>query len=156
MLAIALVLEGRTRTEAAETCGMDRQTLRDWVHRYNDEGLTGLLHRSAPGPAARLSAEQEAELARWIEEGPFLLKRKTRRDRLRAKLGEIKEELRWRRHQPIPEQGSWLAQVVRGFFAYHAVPTNYAALCDFRAQVIRLWRRSLRRRSQTDDTLWTG
>jgi len=42
MLAIALVLEGRTRTEAAETCGMDRQTLRDWVHRYNDEGLTGL------------------------------------------------------------------------------------------------------------------
>jgi transposase len=49
---------------------MDRQTLRDWVHRYNDEGLTGLLNRSAPGPAARLSAEQEAELARWIEEGP--------------------------------------------------------------------------------------
>ena len=72
MLAIALVLEGRTRTEAAETCGMDRQTLRDWVHRYNDEGLTGLLNRSAPGPAARLSAEQQAELARWVEEGPDL------------------------------------------------------------------------------------
>ena len=70
MLAIALVLEGRTRTEAAETCGMDRQTLRDWVHRYNDEGLAGLLNRSAPGPAARLSAEQRAELARWVEEGP--------------------------------------------------------------------------------------
>src|SRR5215218_10590683 len=72
MLAIALVLEGRTRTEAAETCGMDRQTLRDWVHRYNDEGLTRLLNRSAPGPAARLSAEQQAELARWVEEGPDL------------------------------------------------------------------------------------
>src|SRR3954465_12306748 len=87
--------------------------------------------------------------------GTFLLKQKTRRARLRAKLREIKEELRRRRHQPIPEQGRWLAQVVRGFFAYHAVPTNYAALGDFRAQVVWLWRRSLRRRSQTDDTLWT-
>jgi len=86
--------------------------------------------------------------------GAFLLKRKTRRDRMRAKLREIKEELRRRMHQPIPEQGAWLAQVVRGFFAYYAVPTNYAALDDFRAQVIWLWRRTLRRRSQKDGTLW--
>ena len=56
--------------------------------------------------------------------GNFLLKRKTRRDRMRAKLQEIKEELRRRMHQPIPEQGRWLKQVVSGFFAYHAVPTN--------------------------------
>ncbi len=69
---LALALEGKSRKEAAESCGMDRQTLRDWVHRYNDEGLAGLLNRSAPGPAARLSAEQEAELARWVEEGPDL------------------------------------------------------------------------------------
>jgi len=60
--------------------------------------------------------------------GKFLLKRRTRRDRMRAKLTEIKEELRRRMHQPIPEQGQWLAQVVRGFFAYHAVPTNFPAL----------------------------
>ncbi len=86
--------------------------------------------------------------------GAFLLKRKTRRDRLRAKLREIKEELRRRMHQSIPEQGDWLAQVVRGFFAYHAVPTNYAALGDFRAQVVWLWLRSLRRRSQKDGSLW--
>ena len=72
MLAIALVLEGRTRTEAAETCGMDRQTLRDWVHRYNAEGLAGLSNRRAPGPAPRLSAAQEAELDRWVEDGPDL------------------------------------------------------------------------------------
>ena len=85
--------------------------------------------------------------------GSFLLKRKTRRDRLRAKLGEIKKELR--RHRPIPEQGSWLAQVVRGFFAYHAVPTNYAALGDFRAQVVWLWRRPLRRRSWRRSTAST-
>ena len=86
--------------------------------------------------------------------GAFLLKRKTRTDRLRAKLREIKEELRRRMHQSIPEQGRWLAQVIRGFFGYHAVPTNYAALGNFREQVIWLWRRSLRRRSQKDGTLW--
>ena len=86
--------------------------------------------------------------------GTFLLKRKTRQDRMRAKLREIKEELRRRMHQSIPEQGAWLAQVVRGFFAYHAVPTNYAALGDFRAQVVWQWLRSLRRRSQKDGSLW--
>jgi RNA-directed DNA polymerase len=86
--------------------------------------------------------------------GNFLLTRKSRRDRMRAKLEEIKEELRRRMHQPIPEQGRWLAQVVSGYFAYHAVPTNYAALGAFRAHVVRLWRRTLRRRSQTADLLW--
>jgi transposase len=70
MLAIALVLDGHSRADAAAACGMDRQTLRDWVHRYNAEGLAGLANRRAPGPAPRLSAEQEAELARWVEEGP--------------------------------------------------------------------------------------
>jgi RNA-directed DNA polymerase len=86
--------------------------------------------------------------------GNFLLTRKSRRDRMRAKLKEIKEELRRRMHQSIPEQGQWLAQVVSGYFAYHAVPTNYAALGAFRAHVVRLWLRTLRRRSQTADLLW--
>src|SRR5262249_15641065 len=63
--------------------------------------------------------------------GQFLVKRITRRDRMRATLREIKEELRRRMHQPIPEQGAWIEQVVRGFFAYHAVPTNGAALKAF-------------------------
>ena len=61
MLAIALVLEGADRTIAAETCGMDRQTLRDWVHRYNAEGIEGLSNRIPAGPAPRLSAVQKAE-----------------------------------------------------------------------------------------------
>ena len=87
--------------------------------------------------------------------GNFLLKRKSRRDRVRAKLKEIKEELRRRMHWPIPEQGSWLAQVVRGFFAYHAVPTNFEALGKFRLQIVRLWLRTLRRRSQRNRTPWT-
>src|SRR5918998_1649738 len=72
MLAIALVLDGHSRADAAATCGMDRQTLRDWVHRYNAEGLAGLSNRRAPGPTPRLSDGQEAELARWVEEGPEL------------------------------------------------------------------------------------
>ena len=79
--------------------------------------------------------------------GKFLVKRKSRRDRMRTRLKEIKEELQQRRHQPIPEQGKWLAQVVRGYFAYHAVPTNSASIRAFRHYVVDLWRRSLSRRS---------
>jgi hypothetical protein len=81
-------------------------------------------------------------------QGSFLLKRRTRRDRMRATLREIKDELRRRMHQPIPKQGQWLRQVVSGFFAYHAVPTNSAALSAFRCRVTDLWRRALQRRSQ--------
>src|SRR5689334_8085805 len=86
--------------------------------------------------------------------GHFLIHRKSRRDRQRAKLKEIKEEL-WRRmHQSIPEQGKWLKQVVAGYFAYHAVPTNSKALAAFRYHVVNLWGRALRRRSQKDRTTW--
>ena len=87
-------------------------------------------------------------------QGKFQLRRKSRRDRVRGKLREIKEELRRRLHQPIPEQGKWLGQVVRGFFAYHAVPTNSRSLSAFRHHVTGLWRRTLRRRSQKDGCTW--
>ena len=70
MLALALVLEGASREEAARAAGMDRQTLRDWVHRYNAEGLAGLRDRPPAGPAARSRAGQEAELEGLIERGP--------------------------------------------------------------------------------------
>jgi len=86
--------------------------------------------------------------------GKFQLCRKTRRDRMQAKFKEIKEELRRRRHQSIPQQGAWLKQVVAGFFAYHAVPTNSRALRAFRIGVETLWWRSLRRRGQRDRTTW--
>jgi hypothetical protein len=69
---------------------------------------------------------------------------------MRAKLEEIKEEMRQRRHHSIPEQGHWLKQVVTG----HAVPTNIWSLGTFRFRIIDLWRRSLRRRSQKDGTTW--
>ena len=88
------------------------------------------------------------------KQGKFQLRRKTRRDRMRARLQKIKEELRRRMHLPIPEQGKWLRQVVIGYFAYHAVPTNSRSLGAFRHYVIDLWRRTLKCRSQKDRTTW--
>jgi group II intron reverse transcriptase/maturase len=86
--------------------------------------------------------------------GAFQLQRKTRGDRMRARLHEIKAQLRARMHDAIPEQGRWLKAVVTGYFAYHAVPTNYRALGAFRHHVTNLWRRTLRRRSQKDAMTW--
>ncbi|MEH2472640.1 RNA-directed DNA polymerase [Nitrobacteraceae bacterium AZCC 2161] len=86
--------------------------------------------------------------------GNFLLQRKTRRDRMRTKLQEIKLELRRRMHSPIPEQGRWLRQVVTGHFGYFAVPTNGRALNAFRFYITDLWRRTLRRRSQRSGLTW--
>ncbi|TCZ56678.1 hypothetical protein EXY23_19000 [Roseicella aquatilis] len=75
MLALALVLEGQSRTTAARAAGMERQTLRDWVHRYNAEGLAGLRDRvGETGPKRRLSPEQEKQLAEWVRRGPDLAK----------------------------------------------------------------------------------
>lgn len=70
ILAVAMVLEGRSRTEAAELNGMDRQTLRDWVHRYNAAGIAGLASRRAPGRKAVLSVLQRAELLDLVLTGP--------------------------------------------------------------------------------------
>lgn len=88
------------------------------------------------------------------DQGKFFILRKTRRDRMQAKLRADKEELRRRMHQPIPEQKAWLCQVVRGFFAYHAVPSNLAALNTFRHHLERIWLRTLRRRSQKHQLTW--
>ena len=86
--------------------------------------------------------------------GRFLVTRKSRRDRMAARLREIKEGLRQRLHQPIPETGSWLAQVVAGYLAYHAVPTNSRAIGTFRYHVVVLWHRTLNRRSQRSRLTW--
>jgi RNA-directed DNA polymerase len=86
--------------------------------------------------------------------GAFLLHRKTRADRMRARLQEIKRTLRKHMHATIPEQGKWLKSVVTGYFAYHAVPTNIRTLGRFRYHVMRLWLRTLRRRSQKDHITW--
>jgi transposase len=70
MLALALVLEGASHEESAQHAVMDRQTLWDWVHRYNEEGPPGLHDRRRAGPKPRLTPEQEAELAAVVERGP--------------------------------------------------------------------------------------
>jgi transposase len=72
LLAIALILDGASRAEAARSTGMDRQTLRDWVHRFNAAGPDGLVDRKAPGRQRRLEPEQQRELARCLENGPEL------------------------------------------------------------------------------------
>ena len=87
-------------------------------------------------------------------QGYFQLQRKTRSDRMRAKLRDIKVALRRRMHWPIPQQGKWLRQIVGGHYAYFAVPTNIRALTALRYRVVDLWRRSLRRRSQKDGATW--
>ena len=82
LLSLAAVLDGMNRTGAARIGGMDRQTLRDWVHRFNQLGPDGLLDRHAGGVEPRLSAERKAELAALVEAGP-----------VRARDGVV----RWRR-----------------------------------------------------------
>jgi transposase len=82
LLSLAAILDGMSRADAARIGGMDRQTLRDWVHRFNEAGPEGLLDNWSKGPAPRLSAAQKEELARIVETGP---------DR------EIDGVVRWRR-----------------------------------------------------------
>ena len=69
LLALASVLDGASRADAARLAGMDRQTLRDWIHRYNAEGLAGLGDRHGGGVKRRLSSEQEAQVAAWMRAG---------------------------------------------------------------------------------------
>ena len=72
LLALAFVLDGRPRSEAADQTGMDRQTLRDWVHRYNDMGIAGLKSGHGPGKPPLLSEAQMAELKATVLKGPDL------------------------------------------------------------------------------------
>jgi group II intron reverse transcriptase/maturase len=86
--------------------------------------------------------------------GSFQLQRHSRADRMRARLHEIKEQLRAHMHAPLREQGEWLQRVLNGYFAYHAVPTNMRSLATFRYQVTRVWRRVLSKRSQKAKVNW--
>jgi len=86
--------------------------------------------------------------------GGFMLRRTTIKKRMAAKLREVKADLMRRRHLPIPEQGRWLASVVRGHLAYYAVPSNIDTVVAFRTQATRHWYRALRRRSQRTSLNW--
>lgn len=86
--------------------------------------------------------------------GDFQLKRKSRRDRMRATLRAVKEQLIRRMHEPVTAQGAFLRRVVMGYYAYHAVPNNGAAICSFRHRIMELWRATLQRRSQKGYMSW--
>jgi RNA-directed DNA polymerase len=87
--------------------------------------------------------------------GYFEILRKTIGKRLTAKLKEVAAELRKRMHEPIEDTLKWLQSVVRGYFQYHAIPGNWERLAEFRKNVLLLWHRSLRRRSQRSRWTWT-
>jgi transposase len=91
MLALAMVLEGAKRAEAAKAGGMDRQTLRDWVHRFNAEGPDGLYDKRSQGRACRLSEAEQRELAALIETGPDLAEHGVVRWRLRDLCAWVEE-----------------------------------------------------------------
>ena len=86
--------------------------------------------------------------------GRFKLRRITDSKRVRTKLHVLKDEMRRRMHLPIPEQGRWLASVLRGHYNYYAVPDNIEALSAFRKGIIQHWLKSLRRRSQRSRLTW--
>ena len=91
--------------------------------------------------------------AKTRKHGWFTVWRRTSAKRMRAKLKDIRETLKRRRHEPLAEQGQWLKSVVRGYFNYHAVPDNMKRLNVFRGQVCKAWIKALRRRSQKGDRL---
>ncbi len=86
--------------------------------------------------------------------GRFKLKRFTSKKKMRAKLHSVKTEMQRRMHHPIPEQGRWLASVLRGHYRYYGVPDNSEALRAFRRRVVRHWRGTLWRRSQKSRITW--
>src|SRR4029077_16681836 len=87
--------------------------------------------------------------------GQFTVRRTPIRKRMRAKLQELKQELRKRMHDPVPQTGGWLRSVVQGYFTYYAVPGNLESLAVFRDRLLGLWWRTLRRRSQQRHLPWT-
>jgi len=109
LLALALVLEGRSRTEAAEQSGMQRQTLRDWVHRYNAQGVEGLKSRKSPGAAPSLTQAQMAELKALVIHGPDPAVHKVVRWRCQDLQAEVARRFAVEVHESTI--GKWLHQL---------------------------------------------
>jgi transposase len=109
LLAVAMVLDGRLRSEAASSNGMDRQTLRDWVHRYNEKGVEGLKSRPSPGRTPFLTELQMAELYDLVVKGPDLATDKVVRWRCVDLLTVVKHRFSVEVHQSTI--GKWLHQL---------------------------------------------
>ena len=109
LLAIAMVLDGASRFDAARQAGMDRQTLRDWVHRYNEAGIHGLVSRKAHGAAPKLSPAQMAELRALVIAGPDRKIHKV----VRWRCVDLRTEVARRFSVTVPERtiGKWLRKL---------------------------------------------
>ena len=109
ILAIAMVLDGASRADAARQAGMDRQTLRDWVHRYNEASIEGLISRPAPGAASKLSPAQMAELRELVIAGPDPALHQV----VRWRCLDLRAEVTRRFAVTVPERtiGKWLRKL---------------------------------------------
>jgi transposase len=109
LLALAMVLDGCGRTKAAARNGMERRTLRDWVHRHNEAGTDGLRSRRSPGPTPLLAAAQRAELRALVIQGPGLATHKV----VRWRCLDLREEVARRFDVTVHEStiGTWLRQL---------------------------------------------
>jgi RNA-directed DNA polymerase len=150
--------------------GDARQFLADLRKRFTKFGLELHPDKTRLIEFGRYAAERRAEhglgkpetfdflgfthICAKTRNGRFFLKRITISKRRRAKLKEVKDQLKRRRHEPLPAQGAWLASVVRGHLAYYSVPGNINAVSAFRTQATRHWYKALRRRSQRTRLNW--
>lgn len=109
LLAIAMILEGASRQDVARQPGMDRQTLRDWVHRYNAGGVKGLVARKAPGASPKLTSAQMKELRKLVIAGPDPKVHQV----IRWRCLDLREEVARRFSVSVPERtiGKWLAKL---------------------------------------------
>jgi len=109
LLAVAMVLDGSSREDAARQAGMDRQTLRDWVHRYNEAGADGLISRRAPGPTPKLSETQMQELRGVVIAGPDAAVHQV----VRWRCVDLRDEVARRFHVTVSERtiGKWLRKL---------------------------------------------
>lgn len=109
LLAIAMVVERTSRCDAARQTGMDRQTLRDWVHRYNEAGIDGLVSRKPPGAVPKLTVAQMAELRELVIAGPDPKIHGV----IRWRCLDLREEVARRFSVTVPERtiGKWLRKL---------------------------------------------
>lgn len=138
MLAIALVLEGASREAAARAAGMDRQTLRDWVHRFNAHGIDGLLDKVRPGRPPQLKEAQLRKLDAIVERGPDVATDKV----VRWRCVDLKEVIRERFDVEISERHVGRILNTRGYRRLSARPRHPQA--DEAAQAV--FKKSSRRR----------
>jgi transposase len=131
LLSLAAVLDGMSREAAAEIGAMDRQTLRDWVHRFNEKGPEGLTNGKAPGPTPKLSLEQKQELKRIVESKPdpakngvvrwrcvdlrHIIKERFDVDLDEVSIGRILKELGFAHLSPRPQHPKQDPQAIEAF-----------------------------------------